>query len=141
MTNSGSEQNALETVQFTSDGGFVVGGFLDSDFATRSLVFKSGGYVDSGSPFIGKISAADAEGSSAPEDFAWTWSGEENKGTVRSVKVDSSDNVYGVFGGENTLVKLDSSGTEEWNTGFGLSNNAQLNDLVLTDDGVILVGH
>jgi hypothetical protein len=37
-TNSGAE-----TVAFTSDGGFVVGGFLNSIYPLNEIYFKSGG--------------------------------------------------------------------------------------------------
>lgn len=65
--------SGAETVAFTSDGGFVVGGFTDTTQALNELNFKSGGQVESATPFIGKISAADAAASSAPTTFAWTY--------------------------------------------------------------------
>lgn len=62
-----------ETVAFTSDGGFVIGGFIDTEDGIADMIFKSSGIVTSGTPFIGKISAADAAGTTAPAAFAWTY--------------------------------------------------------------------
>lgn len=35
--------SGLESVQFTEDGGFIVGGFSDSEITSAGLTFKSGG--------------------------------------------------------------------------------------------------
>lgn len=50
--------SGVETVAFTSDGGFVVGGYLDTSYLPEG--YKSGGQVENGTPFVGKISASDA---------------------------------------------------------------------------------
>lgn len=71
-THSGSTGNAgAESVVFTSDGGFVIGGFVDSPLGIDDMVFKSGGQILEGTPFFGKISASDAAGSTAPTSFEW----------------------------------------------------------------------
>ena len=71
-------------------------------------------------PFIAKVSAADAEGDSAPASFEWTYSNSDakNSGSAKAIRVDSNDNVYGVMGqGEHsTIFKLDDAGEEVWIT-------------------------
>jgi hypothetical protein len=71
-------------------------------------------------PFIAKVSAADAEGDSAPTSFVWTYSNSEDKnsGSAKAIRVDSNDNVYGVMGmgDHSTIFKLDDAGEEVWLT-------------------------
>ena len=90
----------VETVAFTSDGGFVVGGYIDSKLELAEYIFKSGGQITQGTPFLGKISATDAAASTAPTAFAWTYSnaGEAYVGSAKAIRVDSADNIYAVFG-------------------------------------------
>jgi len=52
--------SGAETVAFTSDGGFVVGGYLNTAIPLNEINFKSGGQIEEATPFVGKISAADA---------------------------------------------------------------------------------
>lgn len=89
----------VETVYFTSDGGFVVGGYVNSDSQIKDILFKSGGIVDDGIPFIGKISASDAESSEAPQGFEWTYEdSNEYEGSAKMMRVDSDDNVVAILG-------------------------------------------
>jgi len=90
----------VETVAFTSDGGFVVGGYIDMTDDLSEIAFKSGGQVTSGKPFLGKISAANAAASSAPSAFEWTYSNDsaDYAGSAKAIRIDSSDNIYSVFG-------------------------------------------
>jgi hypothetical protein len=136
----GSNSGA-ETVQISSDGGFVVGGFIDSSDSLSTMNFKSGGQVETGTPFIGKISAADAAGSTVPSGFEWTYtnSGSDYAGSAKALRVDSSDNVFSIMGTKSAAVKLDSAGAEQWATGQ-LDANAQMNDIEVASDGVVLVG-
>jgi len=133
--------SGAETVAFTSDGGFVVGGFIDTSQAISELNFKSGGQVEAATPFIGKISAADAAGSSAPSSFAWTYTNTDSAytGSAKALRVDSSDNVFAIAGTKSAAIKLSSSGAETWATGQ-LDANSQMNDIELTSDGLVLVG-
>jgi hypothetical protein len=64
-------------------------------------------------------------------------------GSTKSIKVDSSDNIYGLVGEGTIVVKLDSSGTETWNTGSTYSGYGQMNDLVIAADGtgLVMTGH
>ena len=134
--------SGVETVAFTSDGGFVVGGFIDSNDGVSGMHFKSGGQVESGKPFIGKISKADADGTSAPSGFTWTYSqsGTEYSGSAKALRVDSSDNIYFVAGTASAVIKIDKNGNEVWKTGQ-LDSKAQMNDLELASDGLVVVGH
>ena len=63
------------------------------------------------------MSAADAGGSSAPTSFEWTYtnSDEENVGSAKALRVDSSDNVYAAIG-HGAVVKLDAAGELVWKT-------------------------
>lgn len=112
-------ESGAETVAFTSDGGIIIGGFLDNEVDAINNYFKSSGQVDgeNAKPFIAKISAADAGGSSAPTSFEWTYTNSEaeNYGSAKALRVDSSDNVYAVIG-HGAVVKLNSAGEEVWKT-------------------------
>ena len=132
--------SGVESVAFTSDGGFVVSGFLDTEEPASELFFKSAGQTF-GTPFIGKISAEDAAGSTKPTSFEWTYTkeGESYRGSAKAMRIDSEDNIY-VIMGLSMVAKLDSSGQEEWNTGT-FDESIQLNDLELASDGLVLVGH
>jgi hypothetical protein len=145
---SSTTNAGLETVAFTSDGGFVVGGFTDSSLGISDMYFKSGGQVDEGIPFFGKISATDAAASSAPTSWEWSYSSlttdtddETYRGSAKSIRVDSSDNVFGLVSAGATLVKLTSTGTKDLDTGTALSTYGQMNDLELVSDGIVMTGH
>jgi len=68
-------KSGYESVKFTSDGGFVVGGFANFD-EDEFPSFKSGGQVDRGNPIFQKFSkaTADATTMAAPPTAVWTWS-------------------------------------------------------------------
>jgi len=63
---------AVESVAFAPDGGLIVGGFMDGYTNASALKFKSAGQPEEGIPFVGKISASDVNGSTAPTKFEWT---------------------------------------------------------------------
>ena len=92
---------------------------------------------------MGKVSAADAAGSSAPSSFEWTkeWadliSVERAGGSVKSIRIDSSDNIY-FIAGMNGIGKLNSAGTETWKHRT-IEPVAQYNDLEVNSDGTIAV--
>lgn len=134
--------SGAETVAFTSDGGFVIGGYLDSETPLKEQNFKSGGQIESGTPIIAKISKADADGSTAPSAFAWSYEQKDEvyKGSAKALRVDSSDGVIAIAGTKSSVIKLKSDGTEDWKSGQ-LDKNAQMNDLEIASDGYVLVGH
>lgn len=144
---TGSNNAGAETGGFMSDGGFVLGGFVDSTLTGSDLAFKSGGQVDSGTPFVGKISASDCSGTSAPTDFEWTYTNTDTEltGSAKSLRIDSSDNVNFIncmYTG-CTVYQLSSTGSETWNTGStfkGEGVHVQMNDLTLVSDGLVIVG-
>lgn len=75
------------------------------------MLFKSGGIVEDGNPFIGKISASDAESNEAPQGFEWTVvDTDEYNGSAKMMRVDSDDNVFAILGKRAEVVKLDKSG-------------------------------
>lgn len=139
----------LESVSFLGDGSVIVGGYTDSEDAFA--FFKSSGIVTEGKPFIAKISASDAAGSSAPSSFDWTYSMSDSiyTGSTKSIRIQSdstyaNERIFAVVGATSSAVKLEPDGTEVWKTGV-LSPNIQINDLELTSapgtDGLVLVGH
>lgn len=101
---------------------------------------KSAGVVTEGTPFIAKISAADVEGSTAPTDFEWTYENGSVEGSTRQLILETG-NIYAVGGNYANLVKLDNTGTEQWNTGTDLDEYGQMNDLVFVNNEIYLVGH
>ena len=55
MTYSGataSTSAGAETGGFTSDGAFVLGGFVNSPAPAKDIVFKSAGIINEATPFI-----------------------------------------------------------------------------------------
>lgn len=80
-TNAGT-RSGFETVHFTADGGFIVGGFTDRA-GTNFPGFKSGGQIDEGRPVLHKFSAALANASSASNNPTPEWS--YNCGPANSV--------------------------------------------------------
>lgn len=132
--------SGAEAIAFTDDGGFIVCGYIESEYQAAEQNFKSAGQVEEATPFVAKVSAADAAGDSAPTSFEWEWSetGEEFTGSAKTIRLDSDGNIYTVIG-KSAVVKLDSSGTEVWNAGY--MSNIQLNDLELASDGLVAIGH
>lgn len=57
------------------------------------------------------------------------------------MRVDSSDNVFGLVGATTILVKLTSTGSKDWDTGTNLISYGQMNDLELVSDGTVMTGH
>jgi hypothetical protein len=116
MTNdSGS---GSESVAFTSDGGFIIGGYLDCESEACDIYYINEGVREGAKPFIAKVSAEDAAGDSAPTSFEWTYTKsieEESVGSAKAIRIDSDDNVYAVIG-YSVLVKLDAAGEEVWIT-------------------------
>lgn len=118
----------------------MVGGVFNSEAGMEDLLFKSSGIIEDGTPYMAKITAADAAASSAPSGFDWTYSGSV-EGSTRSLRVDSSDNIYAISGATCNLVKLASDGSLTWDSGDTLNANGQMNDLEVVSDGVVIVGH
>ena len=81
------DRSGYESVQFTSDGGFIAGGFANR-FGNMPH-FKSGGAVDDGRPIFEKFSPEIAQ---ATTDFTVaptpTWSYQCGKASQGSVKCD-----------------------------------------------------
>lgn len=135
--------SGAETVSFTSDGGFVVGGYINTLQPLSDINFKSGGQVSEATPFIGKISAADAAGSSTPASFEWTYTNTDAAymGSAKALRIDASDNVFSIAGTNSAVIKLDNAGAESWATGT-LDASVQINDIELSsDNGMVVAGH
>jgi len=104
------------------------------------MLFKSGGIVVDGTPFIGKISAADAKSNKAPVGFKWKYKDtKEYIGSAKMMRVDSEDNVYAILGTDANVVKLDKYGKVVAKS-KELAKTSQITDLELVDGGVVLVG-
>ena len=71
---SSQSQSGYESIAFTSDGGFIAGGWADHEGGWPS--FKSGGQVEFGIPIYQKFSAAVATQASTfatPPTSDWTF--------------------------------------------------------------------
>ena len=68
-------KSGYESIKFTSDGGFIVGGFANFD-EDGFPNFKSGGQVDRGNPIYQKFPKSVADATSMPSSPTptWTWS-------------------------------------------------------------------
>lgn len=106
-TNDGmGGKSGYETVEFTADGGFVVGGWANSD-SGEFPSFKSGGQVDTGKPMFQKFSssvAAQTTAFSNPPTPDWSFKcGSGNcdnliKGSVKGMRVFMDGGVEKVVG-------------------------------------------
>jgi len=113
--------DGLETVTFAPDGGIIVGGFVGAETPAKDMTFKSGGQMEDGMPFIGKISAADANGDVAPVAYEWFFhetNKEVYKGSTKSLRVDKDGSIWGICGKASSLIKLDQSGNVLFKTGM-----------------------
>ena len=107
-------KSGYETIAFTSDGGFVVGGFggyTNGDFPT----FKSGGQLDNGTPIMEKFDSTVASAASMPTapTAVWTWvCGTGNScavlGSMKSIRVYTDNGVEKVVGvpGKRTAIAI-----------------------------------
>ena len=132
-TDGAGTRSGFETVHLTSDGGFIVGGFINRE-DTEKPGFKSGGQVDQGTPVMHKFSAALASSSSAgspiPEwSFICNGSGKScnlDDGSVKNMRVYNDSGVEKVVGlptSRSILVILDAaSGLELAYSGDGINN-------------------
>lgn len=140
-TGSGS---GLESIYFTSDGGVVVGGYVEATGPIGDMVFKSSGIITEAKPFIAKVSASDMAGNTTPN--SWVWSHTETdatyKGSTKSLRIDSSDNIYANVGTRTSVLKIQGSdGAIVWRSGQ-IDAAVQSNDLeLLPDNSMVLIGH
>jgi hypothetical protein len=112
--------DAVESVAFAPDGGLIVGGFVAGGAKASELKFKSAGQPEEGTPFVGKISAADVNGAKAPTKFEWTFTknddtqikNEENqyRGSTKSMRIAQDGTIYALSGYRTTVNKLDQKG-------------------------------
>ena len=128
--NSGAtgSDSGLQTVYFSSDGGIVVGG-----------------YINDNEPYIAKVDATDAAGSVAPTSFVWehTVTDAAYEGITKSMRLDSSDNIYAIIGSEPTIIKLaGSDGTVAWTSPtIGTTEDIIDIELITSTGGLIVVGN
>jgi len=133
LTGAGS-RSGFETIHLTSDGGFIVGGFMNR-VDTEKPGFKSGGQVDQGIPVMHKFSAAQAASSSAGTPTpVWSYSCDGssgrtcnlNDGSVKNMRVFTDAGVEKVVGlptSRSILLVLDAvTGAEIAYSGDGLSS-------------------
>ncbi|CAG5109849.1 Oidioi.mRNA.OKI2018_I69.chr2.g4330.t1.cds [Oikopleura dioica] len=132
-TTGAGTRSGFETLHLTSDGGFIVGGFINR-VDTEKPGFKSGGQVDQGTPVMHKFSAslaaASSAGSPTPEwSFVCDGSGKScnlNDGSVKNMRVFSDNGVEKVVGlptSRSILVVLDAvSGSELAYSGDGINS-------------------
>ena len=92
--------SGAEAVIFTDDGGFIICGYVDGPNAASEYNFKSAGQAEEATPFIAKVSAANANGDSAPTSFEWEWekTSEEPIGSAKTIRLDSDGNIYTIIG-------------------------------------------
>ena len=153
----GSNDDSINSVAATSDGGYIVGGYFESSSITigeYTITNASAGYAD------GMVIKYDSEG-----EVEWARSvggsvGGSNSDYINSVAA-TSDGGYIVGGhfesssitvGEYTLtnaraghadgmvIKYDSKGEVEWARSVGGSNYEYINSVAGTSDGGYIVG-
>jgi hypothetical protein len=91
-TRSGS---GATSVYFSSDGGIIVGGFKDSTVEIGGMKFTEG-IISTGKPTADKISAANVAATTVPTTLVWSWEETDTSyiGITKSMRLDSSDNIY-----------------------------------------------
>jgi hypothetical protein len=111
--------SGLETTGFTVDGGVIVGGFVDAPAGIGDMVFKSAGVITEAKPFIAKISAADAAGSTVPPGFEWTHVEADPTyvGSTKAIRIDGSGDTYANVGTRSAVIKLSNTGAVVWRSG------------------------
>ena len=102
------EKSAFETIAFTSDGGFVVGGYANGT-ATGFPNFKSGGQVEAGVPIIQKFakSVAEAKKLNSRPQPSWSWGCNANNCTTKEGLTNTP--IFTTFDGMS--VNFEASGT------------------------------
>lgn len=76
-----------------------------------------GGYINDNEPYIAKVDATDAAASTAPTSFVWEHAVTDTlyEGKAKSMRLDSSDNIYAIIGSESSVIKLaGNDGTVAW---------------------------
>lgn len=144
--------SGLETIAFTDDGGFIVGGYAKGQnklFPT----FKSGGQVEDGLPMMQKFSAsvANARFMSKRPDPEWTWiCGVGNNcstgGSMKAIRTymnGTEEMVVGVPGVRTALSILNTANGDlinyrdidnTWSAGLGTSNDVEVD---INKNGVV----
>lgn len=140
---SGHKSDALETVQFTPDGGIVVGGYVNGD--NEGSPGKSAGQQSEANPFIAKLSAASIAGTEEPAGYEWFWYETDvptYKGSAKAIRVDQNNgDIYANFGRKISVIKLDSTGNVlAKSKAFKDKWAMQGSDLEIAPDGGIIVG-
>ena len=110
-------KSGYETIAFTEDGGFVVGGF--GKFQEEGFpAFKSGGQVEQATPIIQKFSAETASATSVSSPApVWSWvCGEGNNcsttGSTKALRVykdNGVEKIAAVPGTRSAIVVVDGS--------------------------------
>ncbi|CBY12478.1 unnamed protein product [Oikopleura dioica] len=150
-TNAGA-RSGFETLHLTSDGGFIVGGFINR-VNGEFPAFKSGGQVDDGTPVLHKFSPeiANAASVSDPQP-TWTYTCDGTNSVTCNLANGSMKNmrVYADSGGEkvvalptpkSNLVIVDvASGAEVAYSGDGI-NSGFIGDGTANDIEVVLDGN
>lgn len=134
--------DGLETVAFAPDGSLYVGGFAGASIPANDLRFKSAGQVLEGRPFVGKISAEDANGSSAPIGYEWLkhFGGDGYKGSAKALRVEAgTGNIVAVAGSRAAVLKFSPAGDVLMKTGE-LEPNMQVMDIDVHPDGGYMLG-
>ena len=107
-------KSGYESIKFTSDGGFIVGGFANFD-ETGFPSFKSGGQVDRGNPIYQKFSktVADATTMPTPPTPDWTWACGGGANNVATTLAADKQCPSSVKSSANTMRIFTSGGIEQ----------------------------
>lgn len=148
-TYGGKGNDNLRSLCHTADGGFLLGGFSDSD-AEDDKTDTLKGISDY---WIVKIDSVGNKqwdkdfGVQSPNYFSWLYSilqtidggyllgGHSTGGGGAG---DKSEPSYG--GVDYWIIKIDAFGNKQWDKGFGGSNNENMRSLVQSPDGGFLIG-
>ncbi|KAA5542945.1 Ig-like domain-containing protein [Adhaeribacter rhizoryzae] len=149
----GNSYDILRAIDQTTDGGYILGGLSTSEASgDKSQNSKAAGSTNAMAAYdywVVKINASGIKewdktiGGNGLDDFrqviqtkdgGYIVGGESNS----TISGDKSENPYG--GIDCWLVKLDASGTKEWDKTIGMYSDEYLRDLQQTADGGYILG-
>lgn len=133
----GAGESAFEYIENTPDG-VILSGFVDGA-AGGIEGFKSYGNPISGQAYVAFLSNEQLSSQTAPNTFQWEQT--YNLNSIRAIRSVDEGYVFVAAQGEEyyEVVRINSSGSEEWKT--ALVDHGEATEIAVVDDGFVVTGH